>query len=154
MQLTAEERAVLSGETGTPGAQMAMELVAQAGRMLGAQRLIPVTSAHIDGCLYHGRSGTLYAEALAERGARVSVPATTNVGALNLLKPDQCRLQGEARQMAYRLMVAHERMGCTPSWTCAPYQAGARPGLGSQVAWGESNAVAFVNPDFPSSGVI
>ncbi|MFI4988866.1 MAG: aconitase X, partial [Alphaproteobacteria bacterium] len=32
-----------------------------------------------------------------------------------------------------------------PTWTCAPYQAGHRPGLGEQVAWGESNAVAFAN---------
>lgn len=47
--------------------------------------------------------------------------------------------------MAYRLMVAHEKLGCRPSWTCAPYQAGARPGFGAQVAWGESNAVAFCN---------
>ena len=36
-------------------------------------------------------------------------------------------------------------MGCAPTWTCAPYQAGHRPALGSDVAWGESNAVAFCN---------
>ncbi|MEM7259337.1 MAG: aconitase X [Pseudomonadota bacterium] len=36
-------------------------------------------------------------------------------------------------------------MGCAPSWTCAPYQAGARPSFGAQIAWGESNAVAFAN---------
>jgi predicted aconitase len=47
--------------------------------------------------------------------------------------------------MAYRLMVAHERMGSVPSWTCAPYQAGAQLSLGQQVARGESNAVAFTN---------
>jgi predicted aconitase len=36
-------------------------------------------------------------------------------------------------------------MGCQPTWTCSPYQAGHRPKLGSDVAWGESNAVAFCN---------
>jgi hypothetical protein len=36
-------------------------------------------------------------------------------------------------------------MGCERSWTCAPYQAGHRPALGVDVAWGESNAVAFCN---------
>ena len=145
MRLSADERAVLSGEVGSEGARMAMEMVADAGAMLGANCLVEISSAHIDGCLYHGASGTLYCERLAERGAGVSVPATTNVGALNLLNPNQSRLSGEARQMAYRLMVAHEKMGCLPSWTCAPYQAGARPSLGQQVAWGESNAVAFAN---------
>ncbi len=144
MDLTEEERIILSGASGD-GARMAMELVVEAARMLGAGRLIPITCSHIDGCLYHGDSGVLYCEKLAEGGAQVRVPATTNVGALNLLKPEQTRLPPDRRKMAYRLMVAHERMGCRPSWTCAPYQAGMRPDLGEQVAWGESNAVAFAN---------
>lgn len=143
--LTENERAILAGETGTFGDTMAMEVVAQTARMLGAERLVKIHSSHIDGCLYHGDSGALYCEKLAQKGARVKVPATTNVGALNLLKPEQSRLPAEQRKMAYRLMVAHERMGCEPSWTCAPYQASARPTLGQQVAWGESNAVAFTN---------
>jgi predicted aconitase len=42
-------------------------------------------------------------------------------------------------------MEAYRQLGCTESWTCAPYQAGHRPALGSDVAWGESNAVAFCN---------
>jgi len=145
LDLTSAERAVISGETGSTGARMAIEIVVGAAKMLGAKSLTPITSSHIDGCLYHGDSGVLFCERLAETGAKVSVPATTNVGALNLLKPDQSRLPPEQRKMAFRLMQAHSRMGCTPSWTCAPYQAGARPSLGEQIAWGESNAVAFAN---------
>jgi len=145
MRLTQAERAVLSGETGTAGDTMAMQIVTEAARMLGAQTLIPIASSHIDGCLYHGDSGALFCEKLAAEGARVRVPSTTNVGALNLFDPTQSRLPEPQRSMAHRLMVAHTKMGCTPSWTCAPYQAGARPSLGQQVAWGESNAVAFTN---------
>ena len=145
MKLTASEKSLLAGEEGSQGERMAFALVIEAARMLGARELVPIRSAHIDGCLYHGSAGVLYCEALAAGGARVQVPATTNVGALNLLRPDQCRLSQHERGMAYRLMMAHEKMGCRPSWTCAPYQAGARPGPGQQVAWGESNAVAFAN---------
>jgi len=145
MLLTETEKAILAGTSGTVGDRMAMEVVAETARMLGADRLVEIHSSHIDGCLYHGDSGALYCEKLVEGGAKVKTPTTTNVGALNLLKPDQCRLPDDQRKMAYRLMVAHERMGCIPSWTCAPYQAGARPVLGQQVAWGESNAVAFTN---------
>ncbi len=145
MILTEHEKSILVGASGTGGDQMAMEVVAEAARMLGADRLVKIHSSHIDGCLYHGDSGALYCEKLAAQGARVKVPATTNVGALNLLKPDQCRLPATQRKMASRLMIAHGKMGCAPSWTCAPYQAGARPALGQQVAWGESNAVAFAN---------
>ena len=49
------------------------------------------------------------------------------------------------RSMARRMMEAYRKLGCEQSWTCAPYQAGHRPALGSDVAWGESNAVVFCN---------
>ncbi|WP_298843662.1 aconitase X catalytic domain-containing protein [uncultured Roseobacter sp.] len=145
MKLSVTDRAVLAGETGSTGERMALELVTKAAAMLGADRLIRIHSGHIDGCLFHGNAGVTYCEKLVSGGAQVRVPATTNVGALNLLRPDQCRLSSAARKMAFRLMVAHEKLGCRPSWTCAPYQAGARPEAGQQIAWGESNAVAFAN---------
>jgi predicted aconitase len=47
--------------------------------------------------------------------------------------------------MARRMMDAYMALGCRPTWTCAPYQAGHRPARGTHVAWGESNAVAFCN---------
>jgi predicted aconitase len=47
--------------------------------------------------------------------------------------------------MARRMMDAYVALGCRATWTCAPYQAGHRPALGQNVAWGESNAVAFCN---------
>jgi predicted aconitase len=36
-------------------------------------------------------------------------------------------------------------MGTVPMWTCAPYQTHMRPAFGQQIAWGESNAIAFAN---------
>jgi len=145
MILSDRERGILSGATGPEGARMAMEIVVETARMMGADRLVPIVSSHIDGCLYHGDAGVLFCERLAEEGARVAVPATTNVGSLNLLKADQVKLPEAQRGMALRLMTAHRRIGCTPTWTCAPYQTQARPALGQQIAWGESNAVAFAN---------
>ncbi len=124
---------------------MAMRIVADTGTLLGAPRLIPVASAHIDGALYHGDSGTLFAEKLGEGGAKVAVKATLNVGALDLMGCSRQRLPDHERSMAKRLMRAYEAMGCTASWTCAPYQAGHRPAFGTDVAWGESNAVVFCN---------
>ena len=44
------------------------------------------------------------------------------------------------------LMDRYRALGARPTFTCAPYQlADSRPGLGEQVAWGESNAIAFCN---------
>jgi len=127
------------------GAGMAMRIVARAADLLGAPRLIPIASAHIDGALYHGDSGTLFAEKLVEGGAKVAVRSTLNVGALDLTGCSRDRLPPHERAMARRMMDAYRALGCEPSWTCAPYQAGHRPALGTDVAWGESNAVVFCN---------
>lgn len=124
---------------------MAMRIVAETARLMGAPGLIPIESAHIDGALYHGDSGTLFAERLVAGGARTSVRATLNVGAIDLTGCSRNRLPPHELEMAGRMMSAYKSLGCEPTWTCAPYQAGHRPGLGSQVAWGESNAVAFCN---------
>jgi predicted aconitase len=142
LALTPEEQAIASGQD---GAAMAMRIVAESAALLGAPRLIPIASAHIDGALYHGDSGTLFAERLVEGGAKVTVRSTLNVGALDLMGCSRVRLEEPARSMARRMMEAYRKLGCEQSWTCAPYQAGHRPALGSDVAWGESNAVVFCN---------
>ncbi|TKB14715.1 MAG: DUF521 domain-containing protein [Mesorhizobium sp.] len=142
LALSPEEQAIAAGRD---GAAMAMRIVAESARLLGAPRLIPIASAHIDGALYHGDSGTLFAERLVEGGARVAVRSTLNVGALDLMGCSRVRLEELQRGMARRMMEAYRRLGCEQSWTCAPYQAGHRPTLGSDVAWGESNAVVFCN---------
>jgi predicted aconitase len=144
MRLTPQEQAIAEGEKG-PGLTMAMRIVAETGRLNGASHLIPVASAHIDGALYHGDSGTLFAERLVELGAGVQIPATLNVGALDLTGCAKVNLPPHQRDMARRMMDAYRSLGCQPTWTCAPYQAGHRPALGTDVAWGESNAVAFCN---------
>lgn len=124
---------------------MAMRIVAEAARLMGAPRLIPIESAHIDGALYHGDSGTLFAERLVAGGAKTAVRATLNVGAIDLTGCSRNRLPPHELDMARRMMAAYRSLGCEPTWTCAPYQAGHRPRFGAQVAWGESNAVAFCN---------
>ena len=142
--LTSEERAFLAGEGGEAAA-LAMRVVVAAAELLGAERLVEIASAHIDGCLYHGDGGVEFAERLVAGSGRVRVPTTLNVGALDLLHPGRVRGGAHHAVMARRQMGAYVALGCRPTWTCAPYQAGHRPGLGEQVAWGESNAVAFVN---------
>lgn len=144
MTLTSDERAIAEGARGQ-GAAMAMRIVAETARLMGATRLLPIESAHIDGALYHGDSGTLFAEKLVAGGARVGVRATLNVGAIDLTGCSRNRLPEHEHAMAQRMMAAYRQLGCEPTWTCAPYQAGHRPHFGSQVAWGESNAVAFCN---------
>ncbi|MGI9628631.1 MAG: aconitase X [Longimicrobiales bacterium] len=143
-RLTDEERGLLAGE-GTPAQQLAMRIVAEMARILGAPELVEVHSSHIDGCLHHGDGGVEFAEKLVELGGSVQIPTTLNVGAMDLMRPDRIRSGRARRDMALRQMRAYEQLGCKPTWTCAPYQIGHRPALGEHVAWGESNAVVFAN---------
>lgn len=144
LSLTAREEAMLGGEYGEASA-LAMRIIVALAEAQGAERLIPVESAHIDGCLYHGRAGLDFARRLVETGGRVAVPTTCNVGSLDLLHPGLVRTD-EAEQAAGRaLMSAYTELGCRPTWSCAPYQAGHRPAVGTQIAWGESNAIVFAN---------
>ena len=142
--LSDAERAAAAGEGGA-GLGMAMRIVADVATLMGAPRLIPIASAHIDGALYHGDSGTHFAELLVRGGAKARVRATLNVGALDLTGCSKNRLAPHPRAMARRMMDAYRALGCEASWTCAPYQAGHRPAFGTDVAWGESNAVVFCN---------
>ncbi len=124
---------------------MAMRIITAIAEANGATRLIDVTSAHIDSCLYHGDAGLDFAERLAADGGRVVVPTTLNVSSLDLLHPHLFRGSAHLQTQGRRLMAAYVAMGATPTWTCAPYQAAVRPAFGEHIAWAESNAIVFAN---------
>jgi len=113
--------------------------------LVGARRLIPITRAHVDGCLYHGPASLDFARTLAESGARVCVPTTLNVGAIDLLHPELFRGRPEVAAAGREMKRHYSAMGCRQTWTCAPYQLPDRPGRGEQIAWAESNAIVFAN---------
>ena len=144
VELTDRDWAMLAGECGQAAA-VAMRILATMAGVYGAERLLDIEGAHIDGCLYHGDSGVDFAELLVAGGARVRVPTTLNVGGLDLLHPEEFAGTAERRAKALRLMECYEEMGCRTIWTCAPYQTTPRPAFGQQVAWAESNAIVFAN---------
>ncbi|MBW3592846.1 MAG: aconitase X catalytic domain-containing protein [Actinobacteria bacterium] len=144
LELDERDRRLLRGAEGD-GAALAMRILTRMAEVSGARRLIDVTSAHVDGCLYHGEAGLDFAERLVAGGARVSVPTTLNVGSLDLLHPHLFRGDATTRERARRLMDCYVALGCEPTWTCAPYQLARRPAFGDQIAWAESNAIVFAN---------
>ena len=79
------------------------------------------------------------------RAGLAASPSTVRT-ATSIPSPSIARLDPadpETAAAARMLMDAYVDMGCTPSWTCAPYQLAQRPGFGDQIAWGESNAIVF-----------
>ncbi|MBP2412823.1 putative aconitase [Arthrobacter stackebrandtii] len=142
--LTPEEEAMLDGGRG-PGTAMAMRIVVAVAGVLGADRLMPITGAHIDACLYHGQAGLDFAQKLADLGAKVAVPTTLNTSSLDLMHPGLVRLPPSEAVPARALMDAYRALGARATWTCAPYQSTERPAFGENIAWAESNAIVFAN---------
>ena len=144
LALTARDRALLEGGHG-PAARMAMSILVRMAGVYGAAEMMDITEAHIDSTIYVGDAGLEFAERLVELEAQVAVPSTVNVSGLDEHHWREWAVPAEWAGKAYRQMIAYQRMGCKPTWTCAPYQAGVRPAFGQQVAWGESNAIVFAN---------
>jgi hypothetical protein len=144
LALEDEEQALLAGEAG-PGPALAMRVLTAVARAMQAPRLLPITGAHVDACVYYGQAGLDFGERLVELGARVRVPTTLNIGLVDLLHPELVQLPPDVAEPARRQMRAYVALGGEPTFTCAPYQLANRPALGEQVAWAESNAIVFVN---------
>jgi len=144
MYLTDKDRAMLEGELG-PAMKTTMSIIVQMGQVYKAERLLDVSTAHIDSSIYTGEASLSFADKLVQLGAKVSVPSTLNVSSVDELGWADWPVPDDWLVKTKRQMRLYEQMGCIPSWTCAPYQNGYRPKLGEHIAWSESNAVVFAN---------
>ncbi|MDP2732026.1 MAG: aconitase X catalytic domain-containing protein [Hoeflea sp.] len=144
MDLTQTDRDIMEGLQGRAAAD-ALGLVLRFAQAVGAERLLPCASAHVDGCLYHGQASLDFVERFVALKGRVKVATTLNVGSVDLIHPELFIGDPALGAAGKRLMEAHVELGCTPSFTCAPYQTLLRPKFGDQLAWAESNAIVFAN---------
>lgn len=144
MHLTEQEQAILDGQQGE-AAQIALRILVDLGEIFGADEMMPITQVHIDTTIYMVDAGVEFAERLAELGGRFSVPTQLNPSAIDLQRWRELRVDPVLLEKSRRIERAYLQMGALPTWTCAPYQQGLVPGFGEQIAWGESNAIAFAN---------
>ena len=142
--LDVEERAILDGESG-PAPRLAMRILCRMASMYGATSLLRITRAHIDGVILTGAAGLEFAEQLADLGGQVSVPTSLNVMSMDQHRWRDWDQAPDFAGRALRLGQAYVRMGARATFTCAPYQTEHAPSFGEQIAWSESNAVAFAN---------
>lgn len=142
--LTEADQTMLEGAQGV-AVQQAMRIICAMAANQGATRLIDVTQAHIDGCIYASPANLTFAEKMADLGAKVCVPTT-----MNAISVDRSNWQAQGVPPLFggpaaRLADAYVRMGCQPSFTCSPYLLDSAPREGESIAWAESNAVIFAN---------
>jgi hypothetical protein len=122
-----------------------MKIIARMAELGGADSLMDISAAHIDSAIFTGDATLEFAEHLSGLGAHVAVPSSLNVSGLDEFGWQEWAVPPEWAAKAQRQMQAYQKMGCVPIWTCAPYQTEMKPSFGQQVAWGESNAIAFAN---------
>lgn len=144
LTLSPQDEAMLVGEHG-PALKMAMAIIVRMAEFQQAEALLDISQAHIDSSIYMGPAGLEFAERLAGWGAKVVVPTTLNVSALDEHHWREWAVTSEWAEQAHRQMMAYQQLGCRPTWTCAPYQGDLIPKFGQHIAWGESNAIVFAN---------
>jgi hypothetical protein len=144
LALSGADRAMLDGREG-PAVARAMETVRTMAAVQGARDLVDVSRVHIDGCIYASPAFLTFARRMADMGARVRVPTTTNAISVDHAN---WRRQGVAERLgapAAALADAYVEMGAAPTFTCAPYLHDPRPEPGEILGWSESNAVIHAN---------
>ncbi len=142
--LTEHDRALLDGRHGK-AAQMAMQIVLRMAELQGAEHLVDVTQAHIDGCIYTGPASLRFAEQLVQWGAKVRVPTTLNSISVDQRRWRELGIDPALGEPASALGDAYMAMGAQLSFTCAPYLLDTAPKAGEQIVWAESNAVVYAN---------
>ena len=144
IRLTEHDRALLDGRHGK-AAQMAMQIVLRMAELQGADHLVDVTQAHIDGCIYTGPASLRFAEQLVQWGAKVRVPTTLNSISVDQRRWRELGIDPALGEPASALGDAYMAMGAQLSFTCAPYLLDTAPKAGEQIVWAESNAVVYAN---------
>jgi predicted aconitase len=144
LNLSDRDRAMANG-AGGPAEALAMSILVRMADVYGATELMDISQAHIDSTIYLGDATLAFAERLASLGAKVAVPTSLNVSGVDECGWKDWAVKADWAAKAARQMLAYERMGAVPTWTCAPYQTHMRPVFGQQIAWGESNAICFAN---------
>jgi predicted aconitase len=145
MRLTAEDEAIRAGRRGEP-ARRALEMQLAVGAFFGAERMVPVTSAHLTGDPESmGEAGLAFVEDLVGQGARFVVPTTTNSCNVDF---DLYRAFGQPEEVAQqerRLRELITAMGGVLLTSCANYQALDPPRFGEHLAWGDTGTVIYAN---------
>lgn len=143
IQLSSFDQAILDGVNGE-ASRVSMKIIVRMAHIMGAQELMDVSQAHVDGAWY-GPGSLAFGEKLRDWGGIFKVPTT-----INSLNVDQKRwralgVDAEVGMSCDRLTKAFLDMKGKASFTCAPYLLETAPKLGEAVAWGESNAVIYAN---------
>jgi predicted aconitase len=142
MHLDADDEKILNGEYGETRQKM-MEILVALGKVFGAEKLIPITSAQVSGASYKtiGKWGL---EWLRSLDARVAVPAVLNPIGMSREQWFEMGIEPEFAEHQEEVLAAYRRLGIRLECTCTPYYLTITE-FGDHLAWSESSAVVYAN---------
>ncbi|RMD50479.1 MAG: DUF521 domain-containing protein, partial [Candidatus Thermofonsia bacterium] len=147
IQLNEEQQKMLAGEYGR-AKQMAMRLVLDLAATAGADKLIPIQSAHLSGVspLTGGLGLRQFLARLAEDPqARVAVPTTLNAAGCDAAQFDKMGIVApNFLDHNNEIVARYTQLGVRPTQSCTPYEWEDVVTTGTG-AWAESNAICFGN---------
>ena len=146
MQLSKDEQKMYYGEMGE-ATRLSMEILVALGKIYGAKRMIPITSAQISGVSYKtiGDAGLDYLKQMVADGAKVRVRSLLNPAGMDRAQWKEMKIPEQFAKKQIEILDAYASMGIEMTCTCTPYLVGLRPKLGEHIAWSESSAVSFAN---------
>lgn len=142
MKLTADQKNMLSGGDGKTIA-LAMHTLVRYGEAFGADKLVPIASAHLAGSFGISKFGAYYEilERFAADNVKVRVKTTVN--------PRPGHKQNILTKLALgkqeRLERGLDAVGVTPNFSCVCYAGANVPKFGDYLGWAESSAVQYAN---------
>lgn len=142
MYLDSDDEKILAGEYGETRRKM-MEILVALGKVFGAEKFVPITSAQVAGASYKtiGKWGL---EWLRSLDARVAVPAVLNPIGMPRDRWQEMNIPSDFAKKQNDVLDAYRRLGVKLECTCTPYYIN-RTSYGDHVAWSESSAVSYAN---------
>ena len=125
--------------------KIAMETLCLMAAAQGADGLIDVSRAHIDGCILAHDANLDFAEKMSAIGAKTCIPTTINAISVDRENWQKQGVEPDFGAKASRLADAYVDMGVRPTFTCAPYFLKDLPETNEAIGWSESNAVIYAN---------
>lgn len=142
MKLTQEQQDMLDGKYGR-GTAYAMKIQVAIGESFGAERMVPITRAHV--ALSNQEADLWFAEKLLNAGARCRVAPTVNPGFCLSFFESRDMVSPEYADLMQRTHNAYKGLGAVLSYNCTPYIDTNVPNYGEIIAFSESSATPYVN---------
>ena len=133
---------MLDGKYGK-GTAYAMKIQVAIGESFGAERMVPITRAHV--ALSNQEADLWFAEKLLNAGARCRVAPTVNPGFCLSFFQSRDMVSPEYADLMQRTHNAYKGLGAVLSYNCTPYIDTNVPNYGEIIAFSESSATPYVN---------